>query len=202
MRRTGHESGSSLRRTSRGAAALLALVAIVAACAAPGAGTSNPPAATSGPTTAVPSTAPASMAAGLTLELATVPTHGSVLVGEGGKSLYVFLNDAGGTSACVDACATAWPPLTVTAASDVSGGTGVTGPIATIERADGTLQVTLGGAPLYYFANDAAAGETKGQGLNDVWYLVSAAGEPVGQAAASPDGGQPTPTICTGRSCY
>ncbi len=201
MRRTGHETGSSLRRTSRGAAALVALVAIVAACAAPGAGTTAP--ATAGPTSAGPSVAPASMAAGLTLELATVPTHGSVLVGEGGKSLYVFLNDTGGSSACVDACATAWPPLTVAAASDVAAGTGVTGAIGTIDRADGTLQVTLGGAPLYYFANDAASGDTKGQGLNDVWYLVSAAGEPVGQAAASPDGaGEPTATICTGRSCY
>ena len=199
MRRTGHEMGSSLRRANRGAATLLTLVALivlVAACSAP-AGASNPPA-----TSGTPSSPPASVGAGLTLELATVPTHGSVVVGEGGMSLYVFLSDTGGTSTCVDDCATAWPPLTVAAAGDVAAGAGVTGAIGTIERADGTTQVTLGGAPLYYFAADAAAGDTKGQGVGGVWYLVSAAGEPVGQASATPEGSKPDGTACTGRSCY
>jgi predicted lipoprotein with Yx(FWY)xxD motif len=197
MHLTGHETGSALRRASRGAATLLALLAIVAACSAP-AGASSPPA-TSGTLSSPPSSAGA---AGLTLELATVPTHGSIVVGEGGMSLYVFLSDTGGASTCVDDCATAWPPLTVAAAGDVAAGTGVTGAIGTIERADGTTQVTLGGAPLYYFAADSAAGDTKGQGVSGVWYLVSAAGAPVGQAGASPDGGAPGSTPCTGRSCY
>ena len=197
MRRTGHGTASAPRRTRRAAASLVALVGLVAACAAPGAGTNPPP---TGPGPSIP---PASMApTGLTLELATVPTHGPIVVGEDGRSLYVFLNDTGGTSACADTCATNWPPLTVAMAADAAAGSGVAGEIGTIERADGATQVTLGGAPLYYFANDSAAGDTNGQGIGGVWYLVSAAGAPVGQAASSPDGGEPSPTICAGRSCY
>jgi predicted lipoprotein with Yx(FWY)xxD motif len=114
----------------------------------------------------------------------------------------VVLHATGGASVCVDDCATTWPPLTVAAAGDVAAGTGVTGQIGTIERADGTTQVTLGGAPLYYFASDSAAGDTKGQGIGGVWYLVSAAGAPVGQAAESPDDGGPASSSCTGPTCY
>lgn len=197
-------TGRPARRPLVGLVASLGIVALVAACAAPGAGTSNPPAATNGAMSSAPSTPPESMGmAGLHLELATVPTHGSVVVGEGGRSVYLFTNDSGGSSACVDDCAATWPPVTVASAADVVAGTGVTGAIGTIERADGTTQVTLGGAPLYYFAADGAAGDTMGQGIGGVWYLVSAAGEAVGQAGASPaGGGQPTSTACTGRSCY
>ena len=57
------------------------------------------------------------------------------------------------------------------------------------------MQVTLGGAPLYYFIGDEAAGDDNGQGLNDVWYLASAEGTPVGDE--DEPGGQETP--CAGR---
>jgi predicted lipoprotein with Yx(FWY)xxD motif len=32
--------------------------------------------------------------------------------------------------------------------------------------------VTYGGKPLYHFAGDTAAGDTKGQGLNGLWFVV------------------------------
>ena len=41
------------------------------------------------------------------------------------------------------------------------------------------MQVTYGGWPLYYFANDSAAGNTNGQGVNDVWFVVDAAAQAV-----------------------
>jgi predicted lipoprotein with Yx(FWY)xxD motif len=113
----------------------------------------------------------------------------------------VFTKDTTpGSSACNGDCAGSWPPLTVAAAGDVTAGAGVTGTLGTITRTDGTLQVTLGGKPLYYFAGDAAAGDTKGQGLNNVWYLASPAGEPAGA-----DGGgaaSPGSSTCTGPTCY
>ncbi|MDH5372750.1 MAG: hypothetical protein OEX97_07385, partial [Acidimicrobiia bacterium] len=40
--------------------------------------------------------------------------------------------------------------------------------------------VTYNGWPLYYFANDSAPGDINGQGLNDVWYVVSAEGDAIG----------------------
>ena len=48
--------------------------------------------------------------------------------------------------------------------------------LTTVERTDGTMQVKYGDWPLYYFANDAAAGDTNGQGINDVWFVVGADG--------------------------
>jgi predicted lipoprotein with Yx(FWY)xxD motif len=49
----------------------------------------------------------------------------------------------------------------------------------TVARTDGTMQVKVGDWPLYYFAADQAAGETNGQGVGDVWYVVSPTGEQV-----------------------
>lgn len=195
MRRTRQEIATSSRRTGRGAAILVALASIVTACAAPGAGTSSPPASAAGP-----SSPPA--AGGLTLTVANDPTLGAYVTGANGLALYVFLNDSDGTSACTGDCAANWPPLVDATASDVTAGSGVTGAIGSIARDDGSMQVTLGGAPLYYFAADTAAGDTKGQGIGEVWYLASPAGTPVLQPAASPDGGAASPTPCLGRYCY
>ena len=105
------------------------------------------------------------------------------MTGANGMSLYIFTPDTGTTSACVDQCATSWPPLTVAAATDATAGTGITGTIGTITRADGKLQVTLGGHPLYYFANDKAAGDLNGQGLNNKWYVAGADGAGLGMGS-------------------
>jgi len=179
-----------------------ASAALFAACAGAGSPTTAPAttAATAAPATAAPTTAPASTAAGLTLTVASNATLGSYVTGANGMSLYVFEKDAGTTSACVDACATNWPPLTVAALTDVTAGTGVTGTLATITRADGSLQVTLAGHPLYYFKGDAAAGDINGQGLNDVWYLAGVDGSSVGEAdeMATPAASKG----CSGPTCY
>ena len=34
------------------------------------------------------------------------------------------------------------------------------------------MQVAYGGAPLYYYSLDKAAGDTKGQGVGDVWFIA------------------------------
>ncbi|MDM7860758.1 fasciclin domain-containing protein [Alteromonas sp. ASW11-36] len=85
-----------------------------------------------------------------------------------GFTLYTFDNDLGtGGSACVDGCATNWPPVIVTD-GDVSSIPG----LSVIERGDGSMQAAYQGRPLYFFANDTAAGDTNGQGVGDVWYTV------------------------------
>jgi predicted lipoprotein with Yx(FWY)xxD motif len=193
MQATGRP-GSTIGRLGRRTTVLLGVVALVAACSTQSDGTTNPPAsqvpvATTVATPAATPPAPAD----LTLELANDAELGEYVVGEDGLALYVFLNDEGGSSACAGECATNWPPLT----GAVAAGEGVTGELGLITRDDGTMQVTLGGAPLYYFIGDEAAGDVNGQGLQDVWYLASAEGTPVGDEDEPPE-----ETACNGRYCY
>jgi predicted lipoprotein with Yx(FWY)xxD motif/plastocyanin len=177
------------RASIRGRRSLVALTGVallVVACAAPGGAASVAPA---GPTGSAGSAPAAPAAAGVAVGVMSDPTLGGILVGEGGKTLYVFTKDAGGKSVCNDDCATAWPPLLAPDGTAPTPGEGVTGVLGTIIRDDGTTQVTIGGAPLYYFAADARAGDVNGQGVNDVWFVVGPSGAIVkaaGAAGASP----------------
>jgi predicted lipoprotein with Yx(FWY)xxD motif len=101
-----------------------------------------------------------------------VPELGSVLVGPTGMTLYIFNNDEPGVSNCVDQCAENWPPLTVESADGLVPGLYLQGELGTIERADGSLQVTYNGWPLYYWKDDAAIGDATGEGVGDVWWTV------------------------------
>jgi predicted lipoprotein with Yx(FWY)xxD motif len=53
--------------------------------------------------------------------------------------------------------------------------------LGTISLPDGTTQVTYNGWPLYYYIDDAAAGDANGQGVGGVWFLVSPTGEMIEQ---------------------
>ncbi len=50
---------------------------------------------------------------------ATVPGMGVILVDAQGHALYTHTDASGQAVACTDACATAWPPLTVAAGAKV-----------------------------------------------------------------------------------
>ena len=103
---------------------------------------------------------------------------GTILVDAEGRTLYMFAPDKQGPSTCLDKCLAAWPALT----GPATAGEGVDETLlATAERSDdGSAQVTYGGWPLYYFANDPAPGDINGQGVGDVWYVVDPSGAPVG----------------------
>lgn len=175
-----------------GLAALVAIAAVVGACAAPGA--SSAPPATNPPATSGPAT-------GVTLQVRQDAALGSFVADAEGMSLYLFTMDKDGKSACGADCVGSWPPLTVANAADARAGSGVTGAVGTITRDDGSLQVTLAGAPLYYFAADSAAGDTKGQEVGGVWFLISPAGSKIG-GAGTPTSGQPDATECDSPACY
>jgi predicted lipoprotein with Yx(FWY)xxD motif len=98
---------------------------------------------------------------------------GTFLTGAEGKTLYFFTNDTTpGVSTCTGECLENWPPLTVPAGNTAAGGEGVPGAVGVAPLADGSLHVTYDGRPLYYFAQDAAEGDTNGQGRGDVWYVA------------------------------
>ena len=153
---------------SRLAAAAAPLLLILAACSS---GATSAP--TTAPATAAPSVAAPSVAApgsgapasGSTVDAKPVGTIGTVLVAGNGMTVYTFDKDVkdSGTSACTGGCITKWPALTVPAGASPVAGTGVTGKLATITRADdGTLQVTYNGLPLYFFSGDKAPGDSNG----------------------------------------
>jgi predicted lipoprotein with Yx(FWY)xxD motif len=112
-----------------------------------------------------------------TVQTASNSQFGQIVVDAKNMTLYQFTADTANTSNCTATCIQAWPPLTVTKGTTPSAGSGVTGALGTITRADdGSSQVTLNQLPLYYFAQDKAAGDVKGQGVADKWYVVSPSG--------------------------
>ncbi len=164
---------------------LVTFAFLAAACAPQATPTQAPPQqaqVTSAPATAAPATpAPVNTPAGpATVNVATNAKFGSILTDANGMTLYVFLNDTSTASTCSGSCITTWPAL-LTNGNPVAG-SGVDGTkLGTTTRADGSVQVTYNGHPLYYFAKDKAAGDTNGQGIKSVWYVVSAAGDAIKQ---------------------
>lgn len=165
-----------------GAASLATAVALgLAACGS----TSTPadqaaPAAAS--TSSSVSASSATSAAATTLALATT-SLGEVVVDGQGRTLYMYGKDTvgSGKSACTGGCLTAWPPVIATGAPTA---TGVTGTVGTIDTPDGRKQVTLNGWPLYTYAKDAKAGDTTGQNVGQVWFVLDRTGTPVKDAKA------------------
>ena len=109
-------------------------------------------------------------------------SDGRALVDAQGQSVYLFEKDEGGESYCSGACAAVWPPLETSTAP--TAGAGIqSAALGTIKRADGDMQVTYHGHPLYYYAADASTpGKTKGEDIDQFgagWYLVGAHGQPL-----------------------
>jgi predicted lipoprotein with Yx(FWY)xxD motif len=118
-----------------------------------------------------------------TVALATT-SLGDILVDASGFTLYGFTPDSGGVSTCYDDCAANWPPTIIESADAITVGDGLDASIfTTVERDDGTLQVAADGRPLYSFSGDRDPGDVNGQGVGDVWYVVTAEG-----ALLMPDG--------------
>jgi predicted lipoprotein with Yx(FWY)xxD motif len=111
---------------------------------------------------------------------------GTYLTDGSGKTLYLFAQDTGGKSTCSGDCAAAWPPATTTGTPKA--GSGVTASmLSTIKGADGKMQITYAGHPLYYYALDKAAGDTTGQGVDAFgakWWLEGTDGKQITKMAA------------------
>lgn len=163
-----HRSTIRVRATLGGLAVTAAIV--LGACSS----AATPPPAATAAASAAPSAAVSSAAGTATLAAAT-GSVGSYLTGANGMTLYTYKPDTSspGKSTCNGTCAATWPPFEIAAGSTPTAGSGVTGAIATITRDDGSTQVTYKGAPLYYYRGDSAAGDTNGQGIQGVWFVVA-----------------------------
>jgi len=121
-------------------------------------------------------------AAAATVALAPNPAQGPILVDGQGRTLYLFEQDKGTTTACTGACARTWPALTATAQPAAGNGTD-----ASLLGKAGD-RVTYGGHLLYTFSGDGAPGDVKGLGIPG-WYPVSPSGAKVDKDAGDDSGG-------------
>jgi len=130
------------------------------------------------PSTGAASPSPSQFATGEKVAVATDAKLGQILVDDKGLTLYLFVADTGTASTCYSSCATIWPPVLTTGAPQA--GTGVNASLlGTTTRTDGKVEVTYAGHPLYYFLQDKAPGDTKGQGINGfggLWWVLGPSG--------------------------
>jgi predicted lipoprotein with Yx(FWY)xxD motif len=105
-----------------------------------------------------------------TVKLADNSTFGKILTDADGLSLYFFSNDTKNTSECVDGCLDVWPIFYIETIVPDEGL--ISEDFSTITRSDGNKQTTYKGWPLYYFASDNNAGDTKGDDVNNVWFIA------------------------------
>ncbi|MEW2353945.1 hypothetical protein [Spirillospora sp. NPDC029432] len=114
---------------------------------------------------------------------------GTIVADNAGRTLYRFDRDRARPSAstCAGACSRMWPPVRYSPELRIAAGI-PRARVGQVTRPDGTLQLTLGGWPLYRYARDAAPGDASGHGVNGAWYAVRATG-----AKAVPGGGTPLP---------
>ena len=122
--------------------------------------------------------------AAATVSVGTASGVGKVLVDSKGLTLYYFQKDqkGSGKSKCEGACASAWPPLTTSGSAKAMSGVKAS-MLGTIERPDGTTQVTYAGWPLYTFVEDKKPGEDNGtdsKAFGASWYPLHPNGEKAG----------------------
>ena len=102
---------------------------------------------------------------------------GKYLTDTEGNTLYWFKKDSPGMSACAGACVDKWPLYYRKVVAPPSGIPA--GDFGTITRADGKMQSTFRGYPLYYWSGDKKAGDMEGQNFNNVWSVIDPDNFPV-----------------------
>ena len=135
-----------------------------------------------------------------TVKVVKSKSFGTILVTAKGRTLYRYTIDRKGVNRCSSdaTCNKYWPPLLVKAGTKPTAGAGAkAAKLGTIKAKNGMRQVTYAGWPLYTFAGDTSAGQTKGQGFEKQWYVVNTNGGLVRSAVAAP-----TPTTTTGGTAW
>ncbi|MFZ3016010.1 MAG: hypothetical protein WA101_03405 [Minisyncoccia bacterium] len=106
------------------------------------------------------------------IKVSSDPILGDYLVASNGMTLYLFTKDIVNVSNCYDTCAINWPPYSLSADETLISGDNVLGKISTINRNDGSTQLAYNGIPLYFWKNDVKPGDTTGQNVGGVWFIV------------------------------
>lgn len=109
---------------------------------------------------------------------------GTVVVDGQGYTLYRFDKDSTKPPAsnCAGECAQKWPPVLATPGTPLTVEGVAQENVGTINRPDGSIQLTLAGWPVYRYSGDPQPGATAGQGVGGTWAAVT----PDGDKAAPP----------------
>ena len=108
-----------------------------------------------------------------------------------GSALYSLEGDIAGQG-CADVCLEVWPPMLVSTAQPTAAAGLQPNLVSSVQRPDGTRQVTYGNKPLYRYAADTGLGRTTGHGVKDQWgqwHLVRPDGETLPAEAGRGDPG-------------
>lgn len=113
-----------------------------------------------------------------------------VVVNGAGLTLYRFDKDTAkpSMSNCNGDCAKTWPPLTVAPGGRIFLAGVPKSKVGTVKRDDGSLQVTIGGWPVYRFAKDTKPGDAKGQGVGGTWFGITPSGQKAGAVTGDGNG--------------
>jgi predicted lipoprotein with Yx(FWY)xxD motif len=111
------------------------------------------------------------------LNAKTIKKMGKVVTDQNGWVLYRFDSDTAkpSKSNCEAKCAKIWPPA-VTDGNPVLNGVDAS-LVGTVTRADGSMQITLNGWPLYRYIGDKAPGQWKGQNVGAKWFVSAPDGK-------------------------
>lgn len=127
-----------------------------------------------------PVAAPETLAApaGTVLTANSTAQLGTVVIDGLGWTLYRFDDDTAQPPAsnCAGDCATTWPPVLAEPGTPLTVDGIDQAAVGTITRADGGVQLTIGGWPVYRYAADSAPGATDGNGRGEKWFAVTPEG--------------------------
>ena len=104
------------------------------------------------------------------IQVQAAPNGVKYLTDSKGMTLYYYTLDTTGQSACFGQCVERWPLFyapTLSTPSSLNASD-----FGTITRTDGIKQSTYMGWPLYYWWQDKAPAEMKGEGVGKVWYIL------------------------------
>jgi predicted lipoprotein with Yx(FWY)xxD motif len=111
------------------------------------------------------------------------------LVDGTGATVYTFAGDRVGVSTCTGACSQTWPPVRSMGGKPQPIDGLPPSAVGSIQRPDGTDQVTLYGMPLYHYVGDDGIGKAAGDGktaFGGHWTAQAPAAPPSKQSAATP----------------
>jgi predicted lipoprotein with Yx(FWY)xxD motif/plastocyanin len=153
-----------------GIVAMLTMASGLTACSSSATTTTTVPPTSTAPIPTTSTPLPTTTAVALTVKTSSSAALGTFLVDASGMTLYYFAKDTIGKSTATGAVLASWPLFSTS--NFVVPSTLSASDFATVTRDDGAKVATYKGWPLYYYAKDKAPGDTLGEGVGGIWFVI------------------------------